>query len=248
MTQPRSLDAILFRNVGVYMDGNSVTGLYQTFTRVLKPGGLLLVSATDPQPIMPELHALVSEDTSIYRLVDGTSLLRSRPIAFDLGEKRIGLAPGRFRSEAVRRGRPKRRVKTVSTKRNPSESISTARMLADRGDYSQALALCHQVIDRQVACGEAHRLRGELLLLGLQPQEAVEDFERALSLEPDDPICRYWYAIGLEAVGNYGTALGEVRRLIDRLTSLPNTQMLSDGETAVGELLLAAASLERNLE
>lgn len=247
-TAARSLDAILFRNVGVYLHTVAVSELYQSVTRVLRPNGLLFVSATDPRPAKEQLLPLESEDATIYQLYNDSSPSYLPPSDFDLIEKNNGFASGKCRATNSRKEKPKRRGQLGSTEQGLSDSIVTARMLADRGDYDRALALCHRVIDKETECGKALRLRGELRLLSLRPREAVEDFERALSLAPDDPIYRYWYAMGLEAAGNFGTALGEVRRLIDHLASLPRTDLLSDGETVAGELLLAATSLERNLE
>jgi chemotaxis methyl-accepting protein methylase len=47
---PGSLDVVLFRNVAVYLEPETIERFYEQVQRVLSPGGLLLTAAADQQP------------------------------------------------------------------------------------------------------------------------------------------------------------------------------------------------------
>jgi chemotaxis methyl-accepting protein methylase len=44
------VDAVLFRNVAIYLTEDALAATYRALRRVLRPGGLLLVAPTDPPP------------------------------------------------------------------------------------------------------------------------------------------------------------------------------------------------------
>lgn len=244
---PNSLDAIFFRNVGVYMDSSSISKIYNRFAAALKKEGLLLVSATDPRPQKEFFFTMTSNDTTVYRLLD--------PLSKEKVEISGYKAPilnrqnnRRQKKKTPFRPEPSRDKSCLSLPKDSHCTVSWVRQLADKGKHCEAMDLCHQILGSDRKNSAVYRLRGELFLHDRQSSKALEDFERAVSMEPEDLLMRFWYALGLEAAGQFVIALGEVRRLIDRLASLPGGQILSDGETKVSELLQAATSLERNLE
>jgi chemotaxis protein methyltransferase CheR len=228
------LDAILFRNVGVYIDKIVIQDLYESFALVLKRDGCLLVSPTDPQPPKDLFQVSSEDDVTIYKPTEG----KSRGLC--------SLLAMHAASETTEKPNASiRRVSSIPPRMLPH--IDSVRNLADRGDYKSALDECSKLIHLEPKSSEAHRLRGELLLHHSEASQAVLDFKRAVSLTPDDPITRYWYALGLEAAGDVPKALQEVKELIERLGSQPENAILSDGETKVAELVYAATSIERNL-
>jgi chemotaxis protein methyltransferase CheR len=64
----RSVDAILFRNVGIYLESAALEELYRGFARVLGERGLLLVSATDPKPPAPPFRLTRDGDPTLFCL------------------------------------------------------------------------------------------------------------------------------------------------------------------------------------
>ncbi len=64
---PMSVDVILFRNVAIYLSDTAVEALYQQFCRVLKPGGLLCLSCSDPPASCKDLEKLHDPFVAAYR-------------------------------------------------------------------------------------------------------------------------------------------------------------------------------------
>jgi len=64
----RSVEAIVFRNVGIYLEPAALQGLYRGFARVLGEKGLLLVSATDPKPPAPPFRLTGGGDPTLFCL------------------------------------------------------------------------------------------------------------------------------------------------------------------------------------
>jgi chemotaxis protein methyltransferase CheR len=65
-----SIDVVLFRNVGIYLSSECLDRLYAGFSSVLKPGGLLCISPSDP---MTENSVLEKIDTDLGVIYKKTS-------------------------------------------------------------------------------------------------------------------------------------------------------------------------------
>jgi tetratricopeptide (TPR) repeat protein len=81
-------------------------------------------------------------------------------------------------------------------------------VLADR--FDQAL----EVADDLPVPAHQHLIRGLVTQRKGRPQEALEEFDEALRLWPDNPWARYYAAIAAEDVGNFERAIEEYRNAI----------------------------------
>jgi chemotaxis protein methyltransferase CheR len=61
-----SVDLILFRNVAIYLNKETISSIYRNFNRILKPDGILLVAPCDPKP-SPELFSRFSNVCGVFR-------------------------------------------------------------------------------------------------------------------------------------------------------------------------------------
>jgi len=68
---PASVEAMLFRNVAIYLESAALQGAYEGFSRVLVPGGLLILASADPAPPTSLFERLPHSTESVYVLRGG---------------------------------------------------------------------------------------------------------------------------------------------------------------------------------
>ena len=217
-----SLDAVLFRNVAIYLDPDVSAQLYAGFGRVLKPVGVLAVGPADPRPEGTFFQPIPHETTSLYaRRLPATS----EPPA------------------SARRPKPAPRRSEPSPQRAPKPvpvSIADARALADSGRLEEALALANRFTRSSPTDKSGYVVRGQIHLSAQNPKAAVADFRRAVFLSPGDLLARYWYVLALRQNGEHNELRAQLRELDQDLSSRPPGQLLDDDQTTAGELLRAA--------
>lgn len=237
----RSLDAILFRNVAIYLDKATVGRLYQAFAELLKDHGLLLISSTDPRPPRPPFQTSGGGDVTVFRPQRGAALQPHPPrpgIQVPTGEPA--------------RGPTSRPPRTGASGLPPAIEINAkfqrARTYADLGEYEQALALAEEILAADSIFQPGYLLRAQLRLARSEGAAAVEDVRRALYLDPRDEVARYWYAVALDGAGRPEAALLQLKKLIATLSADPGDRGLAGSPTTAADLLQAARSLKEQLE
>ncbi len=195
-----SLDAIFFRNVSVYLTERATAELFCAFARVLRPGGLLFVAATDARPRIGEFGPAHSQDTTVFERRLAAEASDPPPVSTRLG----GMPSWRARRRKSSRPPPSRHGRTTRSEDRhcPADGSRRVDDLADRGDLVGALAL----VTERLATGEdaapAYQRRGSIHLALCDFAAAIEDFRRVLYLEPENTAARYWYALALRQAGN----------------------------------------------
>jgi chemotaxis protein methyltransferase CheR len=220
-----SIDFVLFRNVAIYLDAETLDRIYQGFHRILKPGGILYIGASDPRPsrdlFSPVAGARVCTLSPRHRVRQGgRSLHDSRPLP----------CQERYRTNDHRAG--------------PNDVDA----YADHLTAAEALPLAEELIERSPASKIGFLLRGRINLEAMRLEEALSDLRRALFFDPSDRIGRFWYAQALQMSGRTKRALIQLQQLCEQLGAEPGDTLLEDGATACGELLIAAESLRRSIE
>lgn len=228
--QPESLDAVLFRNVAVYLNAQAIAQLYECFARVLRADGWLLVAGSDRRPPKELFVAQGSADMTVYR--------RRSERATD-SVPRGGL-PGR-KAESIPR------VESTAPQAI-SVRLERARRLASQGAYERALTSCNETIQQMPRLPAAYQLRGEVLFHCERFAAATRDFQRAMQMAESDMIAHYWYVVALQAAGHHEEALREATGVVRRISTLANDVILSDGQTTAGELLSAARFVKQSLD
>jgi len=239
-----SLDAVLFRNVGIYLVPESCQRIYRGFSRVLAPGGVLCVAPADPRPAA-ELFAKASGDEQpIYARTDLAKECASparqerarRVSALGLARRSARLRP------AVRHLEPGARPES------PDESALTrAVRCGDRGDSRGALELLGGLLAGNPRDASAYLRRGLIHLSQGDAERAVADLRSAVFLDGADPIARFWLAWGCRAAGETRRALAELETLSDRLGGLGNEAVLGDGETRAEDLREAVRRMQEEM-
>lgn len=245
---PASVDVIMFRNVSIYLDAAALREIYAGFRRVLQSGGLLVVGAGDVRPA-PELFRSIPGDVS--GLYAPLSPAERAPDAY---------LPPIFAATpqppaAVARRRSCSALPVVAAAprvdRGPSVNLAPppapqplrlpelARDLGDKGNLQGAL----EAISRQIAgspeAPAGYLVRGQIRLAADAIDTALADLRRAVFLQPDDRIARYWLSVALRAAGLAGQAMTQLSELKRALGAVAEQQLLEDGATSAGELLRA---------
>lgn len=247
-----SVDAVLFRNVAIYLSASTLGPCYAEIARVLREGGLLAVSPSDPRPADARLASLPDATTSLYRRVDAGAVAAG---AAAVAPEARPAAPRAVRtpSAPARRAAAPRRVRIApAPARAPSRpaapvDASAIRALADRGERGAALEATRQWARREPDAAGAYLLCGQLLLEESRVEQALEELRKAVFLAGADPLTRFWYASGLLAARRLADSRRQLSSARKLLVELGSDSVLSDGETLSGDLDAAAAFLEESL-
>jgi cytochrome c-type biogenesis protein CcmH/NrfG len=88
---------------------------------------------------------------------------------------------------------------------------------------------------------------GQQQLADDRAEEAVDAFRHAVFLNPDDLLTRFWYAVSLQRCGVHKRSLMQIQKLFSTLNEMSKDEVLSDGQTTVGDLLGATQQLKEKL-
>ncbi len=121
----------------------------------------------------------------------------------------------------------------------PTEA-ATIRALADRGQFLEALELCAGMIERAPGQAQGYLLRGQWYFSGHREEDihvALDDFRRAVFIQSDNALARFWYANALSKLGRSKKALLQLDACIALLERSDDFSGLSqDDESSVDEL------------
>ncbi len=247
-----SLDVVLFRNVAIYLQPESLVALYRELRRVLRPDGLLLVGHSDPRP-GPGVFVRCSktEHTSFRPAPDGVPNAERptvRPPGVAVRRRRRRPTGTLSRSSRSSRAEPRRESRPPEPVAAPKADPDPGglRALADGGRTELALGALAAQIRRDPGSACLHALRGRVLLDAGSGTEAVEALRRAVFLAPEDVVARFWYAQALGVAGEAAAALRQLDEVERRLERAPATVLL-DGTTSPEELLEAVRLFQEGL-
>ncbi|XXX82763.1 CheR family methyltransferase [Sorangium sp. So ce134] len=251
-----SVDAVLFRNVALYLTPQVIADAYAEFHRALGPEGLLFVAPADPRPDGARFLEAGHETTSVYRPRAAAGEPHGEPAP---PSRRARLAARVRRDARLRKGPPPAPAKrpalraaapaarpAVPAARSaapaarsaaPVPDEARAMMLADRGDLAAALAAAAALIEQPDKAPAGYLIRAQVSMAGDRAGAAVEDLRRALFLRPEHLLARYWYVVALRGDGQLAQAIQQARVLEDLLTKSAADARLEDGETTARELL-----------
>ncbi|WP_437752411.1 CheR family methyltransferase [Sorangium sp. So ce1389] len=255
-----SVDAVLFRNLAIYLAPQVIAAAYAEFHRVLGPQGLLFVAPADPRPDGARFIEAGHETTSIYRPraagePHGEPAPPSRRARLaarlrrDARLLRKGPPPAAAKRPAVRAAAPAARAAAPAARAAapaaraaappPDQRAAEARAmsLADRGDVAAALSAAAALIEQPGTAPAGYLLRAQVSVAGDRAGAAVEDLRRALFLRPEHLLARYWYVVALRGDGQLAQAIQQARVLEELLTKSAAEARLEDGETTARELL-----------
>lgn len=215
-----SLDVISFRNVAIYLSDSASRELHREFARLLRPGGLLALGPSDPQPVGSDFELLDYFD-------DAPLFVRTNPAD--------GRAP--ISSEMPTRPAPPPYLPSTST--TGRRDLERA-LRPDDSAVKVVLNLTQEKPDDSVALrllGKMHLARGEV-------DEAIRFLRKAVFLDDDDVLARYFYALALREGGDAQKAMKQLNNVVSQLQAKDAGSLLGDQTTTAVELLSAAKFLE----
>ena len=231
--EPGEIDLILFRNVSVYMAPQAVRQVYESMARVIDRDGLLVISATDPRP-----------SKMLFSLADQSQCNVLRP---SRGSERRAAVSGL--SAAPGLGRDVRFFAAPETPLPPipppslESLVREAAALGDRGRLEAAIETADRVVAAHPRNKIGYALRGRLRVAAHEQRAAVADFQRVLSLDPEDHLARFWFAEALRGGGDAMRSVDVLKDLDDRLRLLPDGNVIP-GETLDGDAAVTVGELK----
>jgi len=217
---PLSLDVISFRNVAIYLSDRATQELYREFTRLLRPGGLLALGPSDPQPMGHDFQLLDYFDD----------------------------APLFVRTNLV--GGPAAPPSEIPTRPAPPGSTASLKTILERhrepalGPGDRALGVVRHLTQEKPDDVVALRLLGKMHLARGEVVDATRILRKAVFLDGSDVIARYFFALALREAGDTQKAMKQLTQVIALLQAQSVESVLDDQTTTAAELLSAAKFLE----
>lgn len=211
ITPQASLDAVLFRNVSIYLTAQATADIYQELARVLRPRGLLFVAPTDARPQLDALSPLSPGDLTVFQLSEHLSPTPRPSLA--LRPDMPNASKNGRRSAVVAPNPPLMALPPDPTAID--EGWTSIDEVGNRGDAAAALALVTERLAAGCEPGPAYVRRGRLHLALGNAAAAVEDFRRVLYFDPQAGAVRYWYALALRQAGRREAARGQLGLLVE---------------------------------
>ena len=260
--EAESVEVVLFRNVGVYLEPAANDACHAAFARILRVGGLLIQAPTDPVPPRTEFRRLERSTASLYgRRGPGTPAGDEQVQAQGSATKgslfpHVGpraLVPWTqqiVRQQPFGAGRLEDLLESplVPPATGPDERTAQITRLGNGGRIGEALEHVETLLEDDPTCAEGYLLRAQLHLAEKHVDRAMEDLRRVLFIAPEHRIGRYWYAVVLQRLGRTAQVLGQLRELERQLTGADAQGVLEDGQTTSGDLLSAVAWLRTATE
>ncbi|GAB4243239.1 MAG: protein-glutamate O-methyltransferase CheR [Candidatus Methylacidiphilales bacterium] len=177
-------EVIFCRNVLIYFDKAGRQRAAAHFTRLLLPGGLLFVGHAELLPLFAKDFRLLPETSAFaYVFIGGTD---PWPAPSPHRNWKPEPTPPRLVSGPVARAIETAPLPPPAPEPSPSweAMVTEATQLANRGDYSQALALAEACLLRHQVSPELHFLIGSIRLALEDETGASEAFFKTLYLNP----------------------------------------------------------------
>ncbi|MCP4679106.1 MAG: protein-glutamate O-methyltransferase CheR [Deltaproteobacteria bacterium] len=226
---PSSVEVIFFRNVGIYLHAEAQAEIYRRFHSALRKEGLLLLAPSD---VMPNRDLFVWDSMASTSVYTPTEEQPQAP---------------RFPGDEYSRPPFERKSETRISQMGRDQQAERALSLADSGNAEDALAAADALIANQPHGKLGYLIRGQIHLAVDSFEDATNDLRRAVFIDPDDSVIRFWYAYSLQKSGASRRSLIQVNNLVSRLSDMQQQTRLKGGQTTVGELLSAARQLKELL-
>ncbi|AFZ14290.1 MCP methyltransferase, CheR-type [Crinalium epipsammum PCC 9333] len=188
----KQYDIIFCRNLLIYLQSETCSQVLAALDRLLIPGGLLFVGASETGKIAADRYASVRQPfTFAYRKLN-PSLTQLEPLNITqpvtpqtLAKQSLGVknysAPD---TQQIKASDLSASSNDLSFEPIPSVDLQTVRKLADDGRSAEAIALCKAYLVDHQTSAVAYTLLGELYQADQQNAQAQQCFQRAIYLEP----------------------------------------------------------------
>jgi chemotaxis protein methyltransferase WspC len=225
-------DIIFCRNLLIYLTTTAKDKVIKTFNRLLTDAGILFVGHAERGIFQsPELVAITIPGVFAYHRAgklneEQLCQQHRQPSRFERrSSPRPPLPPPTLPKSNAVGMLPKGETKSIELpvivehRRPPDETIQmldTARILADRGNLHNALALCEKVLEQNATHVQAYFLKGLIHQALKDASKAEESFNKTIYLDPNHYEALYYLALIMEDRGD-ADAAGRLRQRIQRI-------------------------------
>lgn len=197
-------DLILCRNVLIYFDAANVERVVGSLELALRPGGQLILGASD------RLTSSARHLADVAARARRSSVSGERPTP----RRRLGAAP------EARRALPtaaRTSARAPVRSRSPARVVTDARAAADGGDYAGAIDITGEILARDPLDAEAYFVRGLSELATGDPASATGSLRRALYIDPTFALAAFQLGRAHELCGQAPAAMRAYRRALRTL-------------------------------
>ncbi len=182
----KQYDIIFCRNLLIYLQPEACSKVLAVIDRLLLPGGLLFVGASETGKIVADHYCSIRQPfTFAYRKLEVT---RSPQLAVPQRTIETSLlpdAPPQTEEQRIERCSELGSEYPNQSLNLQTLDLQTVKLLADAGRLADAIALCQAYLVNQPTDAAAYLLLGELYQADRQNNAAQECFRRAVYLEPN---------------------------------------------------------------
>ncbi|MGL5509619.1 MAG: CheR family methyltransferase, partial [Microcoleaceae cyanobacterium] len=215
----KQYNIIFCRNLLIYLKSEVCSQVLTNLDRLLMPGGLIFVGASETGKIVAENYKSSRQPfTFAYRKSETPFLPMQQSL-----------------SEAIGNSLPKLPIyenwelSGDSQPLYPSLNLQGVRQIADEGRLTEAMTLCQNYLSDHPTSADAYILLGELYQANQQNEQAEQSFQRAIYLDPNSYLALVYLALLKE---NQGDPVGArvIQQRISALGSRFQNKIL-EGET-----------------
>jgi chemotaxis protein methyltransferase CheR len=235
---PQALDAVLFRNVAIYLAADACARFYERVWHALRPDGLLLLGPADPRPDAKLFDELASSEAPVLKpRRDARAPARAEKTPIKTPARTLRPVNGGHSYSTAARG--------AAPKRKAERDLTTVAKRADEGRVELATE-CATQLENADAGVPAVLVRAQLHLAAGRLSPATEDLRRVLYHAPSHKLARFWYVTALFTACRREEATAQLEFLGRELVRVSSQTVLEDGLTTAGELLAAVTRLRRS--
>ncbi|WP_341528649.1 CheR family methyltransferase [Nostoc sp. UHCC 0302] len=190
----KQYDIIFCRNLLIYLQSEACLQVLAAIDRLLRPGGLLFVGASETGKIVADQYTSIRQPfTFAYRksesslpqleslnIIQSQSATPQNPVKQPLGVKNYSA----FHSQQIQKSNISASLNGSSSQSTPSVDLQTVRKLADEGRSPEAMTLCKSYLIHHPTSAAAYLILGALYQADQQNHQAEQCFQRAIYLEP----------------------------------------------------------------
>ncbi|WP_445248826.1 CheR family methyltransferase [Microcoleus sp. OTE_8_concoct_300] len=195
----KQYDIIFCRNLLIYLKSEVCSQVLAAIDRLLIPGGLLFVGASDTGKIVADQYTSVRQPFTFAYRKSKPSLTQRAPLNITqltqvpsqlitpqtIAKQSLGVknysAPD---TQQIKESDLSASSKDLSPEPTSSLDLQTVKKLADDGRDAEALTLCNSYLVHHPTSAAAYTLLGELYQAHQQNAQAERCFQRAIYLEP----------------------------------------------------------------
>lgn len=196
---PKQYDIIFCRNLLIYLKSEVCSQVLAALDRLLIPGGLLFVGASETGKIVPDNYTSIRQPFTFAYRKSKPSLAQQAPLNITqlrqvpsqlitpqtIAKQYEGVKNySRPDTQQIKESDPSASSKDLSPEPTSSLDLQKVRKLADDGRDAEAIALCKSYLVHHPTSAAAYTLLGELYQAHQQNAEAERCFQRAIYLEP----------------------------------------------------------------